>query len=339
MDKIEKQIPFGRAKILEERKEALPVAEVNNHVLFVNPDFPEMPFKIEEGEGTNLGLFLTTETGQNRTIEIEEEHSRSGLLGRVIFRDTEGRLYRDVDAKGIGHIIFESGDDEHKIKKTAGGIYEDRSYTQKGTMGIMQLAVAYYDKEMSEAFLEKGIGTHRVLAIIGLDEIVVRGKKMSINDAKFYSILPQNSKPVIEIRVFGTKYRLSDIGNDKPKSGEYINDAMKLVEEEKGIKFDNRRGYLSWLAAEIGYNVGLMHKNGWTHNYLNSGHNVTLDGRIVDLDSVRKEEYEVNFFNDKQSARSAFYYFLKYFKDLTEKEREAIENIFEEEYQKAKKDK
>jgi hypothetical protein len=45
--------------------------------------------------------------------------------------------------------------------------------------------------------------------------------------------------------------------------------------------------YLKWFAKTLGYNIGLMHKNGFEHHYIDGGHNVTLDCRIVDLDGIR----------------------------------------------------
>ena len=43
--------------------------------------------------------------------------------------------------------------------------------------------------------------------------------------------------------------------------------------------------YLFWFAETLGKNVGLLHAHHYSHNYL-SPHNITLDARIVDLDSV-----------------------------------------------------
>lgn len=37
--------------------------------------------------------------------EVSGSHTRSGILGRVIFSDKEGRLYRDIDLKGIGYVV------------------------------------------------------------------------------------------------------------------------------------------------------------------------------------------------------------------------------------------
>ena len=59
-----------------------------------------------------------------------------------------------------------------------------------------------------------------------------------------------------------------------------------MVSQELGYKRTiTDKEYFEWFAKTLGENVGIMHRNGWTHRYLSS-HNVTLDCRIVDLDSV-----------------------------------------------------
>ena len=47
----------------------------------------------------------------------------------------------------------------------------------------------------------------------------------------------------------------------------------------------NEWEYLRWFSRTLAENVARMHKAGFIHGYL-TGHNITLDCRIVDLDSV-----------------------------------------------------
>ena len=103
-----KELPTGLGeKQLSRNRETLPAVEVSNIVEWVNNDFPELPIDIRKGEATKLGLFLSAgiqDAGQKiYDLEIKPFHARSGILGRVIFRDKENRLYRDIDLKGIGH--------------------------------------------------------------------------------------------------------------------------------------------------------------------------------------------------------------------------------------------
>ena|SRR3989344_2830880 len=43
--------------------------------------------------------------------------------------------------------------------------------------------------------------------------------------------------------------------------------------------------YFDWFTKTMAVNVARMHNKNWVHGYL-TPHNITLDARIVDLDSV-----------------------------------------------------
>jgi hypothetical protein len=143
---------------------------------------------------------------------------------------------------------------------------------------------------MTEAFYKAGIRTYRIVAIAVLKEIIVRDgkksssqKKISINDAIQRDFIHGESEPVISVRAFGTKTRLGE-----ELSKEDVEDAILLVAEElmRDPKKFSAVEYINWLAETIGKNIALMHNEDWVHNYLGLGHNITLDGRIVDLDSI-----------------------------------------------------
>ncbi len=286
----EKSPPLPLGSVAELPKEKLPAVEVKNRVLWVNPNFPELPLDLptnkeleeagDKGEeiSSKLGVFLTPLKQGDRSLEVLPEHGRSGGLGRVIFRDRQGKYYRDLDAKGIGYSDYQRG------LETVGGIQVEGVKTKGGpeSYGLLNLADAYKDMETSEEFLAKGIRAHRVIAIISLREIVDKeGNRVSIEDAKKRGILSENSKPVVEIRAYGTKHRIQSA------SPETINDARTLVAQELGKdpkKFNNKE-YFFWMAETIAKQVALMHKNGFFHGYL-TRHNITLDGRITDFDSV-----------------------------------------------------
>ncbi|MDO8536658.1 MAG: hypothetical protein Q7R94_00215 [bacterium] len=281
--KKERGLPIGKAAELEAAKETLPAIEVKNHVLWVNPDFPELPFNIEEGESTKLGMFLTRKPKDEKLYRLERtgtRHGRSVLVVRAVFEDKEGRLYRDVDSKGSGPTGGNWGNWIEPMEK-------------KESAGILNLAAAYYDKDISEEFYKEGIRAHRVIAIIGLDEIIDReGNKISVKEARESGLIAESSSPVIEIRAFGTKARFEDthvFPHDKNEEL-LLDDARMLVAQELGLRPEEftKLDYIKWLAATIGKNIGLMHKNYWHHGFFLSGHNTTLDGRFVDFDSVEK---------------------------------------------------
>src|SRR3989344_5879239 len=92
-------------KEISEGVEKLSAVEVQNEVIWVNKNI-EFPFSVEKGGNNRLGMFLTpksqTEDEKPYHLEVRPRHRRSGILGRVVFKDKEGRLYRDVDLKGVG---------------------------------------------------------------------------------------------------------------------------------------------------------------------------------------------------------------------------------------------
>jgi hypothetical protein len=290
-------LPIGDIQKL--KKETLPATEVKNHVLWVNPDFPEIPLDLpsskqlkrakakQEQISSNLGIFLKSKDGE-RKVEIDSGHSRSGLLGRVIFKDCEGNLYRDVDAKGLGgSFVF-----GHARVVSNIVIREDGQST-----GTVRKDYALHDRDMSEKLFSKGIRVVRVLGIIELEEIIPDqdGKKTSVKHAQAIGRLAPDTVPVLEIRAFGTHYRLSDPG--KNLSDEEIWQAVRMLEDARSLvaaelsrseKEFGWRDYFLWLWRTIGENLGRMHKNRMLHKYLTQGHNITLDGRIVDFDSVEE---------------------------------------------------
>lgn len=285
-------------------------SQVENMVIKVNQHF-HAPFKLEEGKPSPLGLFVKSAFVEKPNdlpaggyaLEYHRSHKRSIILCRATFQDTDGRIYRDVDLKGIGHI-----DRDWYCNKpnttNPGKRISDENYE-----GLLDRDIALYDYEMTEKFIEKGIRTCRALGIIELQEIIakktIRGKcaenpeKLSLEEAVNERILKENFHPVVEVRAFGTKFRALDItdsGSPLDERGQLmLEDAKKLVSQELGLeKTMSDMEYLEWFANTLGHNVGLMHKSGWEHHYLPLGHNITLDCRVVDLDSVRPLETPQN---------------------------------------------
>lgn len=270
-----KEIPTGTGRE-SEPKETLPAIEVDNEVEWVNPEFEKMPFNLKEGESTKLGIFLTPEPKEKEKsfdLKVMLKHGRSGLVGRAIFKDNQGRLYRDIDLKGAGKVEFK------KSKPQVGRV------ERKGLDRVEGMLSAYKGKKsvnMAEKFLELGIRTERYLALIKLKEIIdENGEKVPIEEARKRRIIHPNQELVIGVRAFGTKHRILGM-NDTT-----LADAKMLVAQEIGKKEKefSWHDYLKWFSQTLGKNVGLMHKNDYVHGYLRN-HNITLDCRIIDLDSV-----------------------------------------------------
>ncbi|PIU42808.1 MAG: hypothetical protein COS98_00980 [Parcubacteria group bacterium CG07_land_8_20_14_0_80_35_11] len=206
----------------------------------------------------------------------------------------------------------------------------------EGRQGLLDEDIADYDYQKSEEFLKAGIRTYRILAIIKLEEIVVNKKKLSLPEAIEENIIDENFHPVVEIRSFGTKARIDDLGSyfhqDIKEMKLLVNDAIKLVSQELGCeKPISEKEYLMWFAKMLGFSVGLMHKNGWFHNYL-SPHNITLDCRIADLDSVSQLTDKREQEKDLEWARFSLDELLNFFHIIDSQEREVFEKQLQKNY-------
>jgi hypothetical protein len=309
--------------------------KVKNVVIEVNPKiYPGFPFRIEKGKESDLGLFLKSPQGEiikdtapsvekpfQITLETLPSHGRSASE-LVIFQDSEGFVYRDLDFKGVGltshffHVI--------------------------GNPGFLDKKDAEEDYKLSEKFIEVGIRTYRVAAIIELKEVIHKGKKITVDEAKELGIINQDFQPVIEIRCFGTKARILDTLPQRGLPKEYremlIYDAIDLVSKElrRPISLEE---YLFWFAETLGRNIGLMHKNGWVHNNLRGLHNIALDCRIVDLDTV-EEVHNLEPLKNKDKLDGL--YCLKVLTEAVKPEsdsnlEETLEKKFSEAYERARK--
>jgi len=272
--------------------EKLPAVEVKNKVVWVNENM-KLPFDIEKGESNRLGMFLTPEplsdVSDPYQLEMRTGHRRSGILGRVIFEDKEGRLYRDVDLKGVGFTgriwLYEN---ENKIVVQEPEIDTMDSNYPGGskTLGVLDRPYAENDIKMAEKFLKAGIRTYRPIALIRLQEIIDKnGDKISMGMAKSRGLVKRKDEPVVEVRAFGTRARTEDL--QYADRDILIKDARSLVAQEIGKNPDDfsSKDYLGWFIETMAVSLARMHSKNWIHGYL-TPHNITLDGRIIDLDSV-----------------------------------------------------
>lgn len=276
----EPKLPTGLGQEeLSKNRETLPVAEVTNEVTWKNEAFPDLPFKLSVGESSSLGVFVTNDKSQATSrVEVSGGHNRSGLLARVLFADRDGIKYRDVDLKGIGANQY----DNEKGQYVSRSIDSD-TVDQLRTYGGLNRLAAENDVKMSELFINLGIKTHRVIAIIRLGGVIDRDEhKISIDEAREKGMIFPGHDLVIEVRAFGIHSRLNDADDL------IIEDGRRFMAQELGRpenKFD-KEAYSYSLTATIARNIGLMHGAGFVHGALTGG-NITMDGRIVDLDSVK----------------------------------------------------
>ncbi|HEY4505513.1 MAG TPA: hypothetical protein VJG67_02385 [Candidatus Paceibacterota bacterium] len=275
---------------LVENKDFLPMVPVKNKVEWVDKDV-HLPFSLEVGESTPIGMFLSPapEKGEHTyELEVEPDHGRSGMLGRVIFQDNEGRLYRDIDLKGMGYISFPETGKPPIVDKVA-----ITSAIRGRAEGIQTIGRALLDLRRTKLFLGLGIRTQRILAMIRLNEIIgERGEHISIADARRKKILNagEEDEPVVMVRAYGTRGRISEVANTESSIAKTkLEDARRLVAQELKIDPEDLTWgkYLGWFMESMGKNIGRMHGNGWIHSFL-TDHNMTLDARVIDLDSVQQ---------------------------------------------------
>lgn len=312
------QLPIGEAKKLTEHakekpKERLVVfSQVDNKVIEVNPKI-NFPFKIDEGESTPLGIFAKKPFAkklkpEEMALEFLPYHLRAALLGRVIFRDNNGKLYRDVDIKGGGFL-----GEGHRIPSHKGVVSQPAGFKDPrfgySVSGLLDKKSALLDYKNGEDLNKLGVRVARTIAIIELNEIIVNGEKISIGEAKRRGIIKGNFTPVLQIRAFGTRARISDLLTDddlekfsklpgfktyEQTSRYLLEDAKKIVAQELGKKSMTDEEYLSWFTSTLGKNIALIHRQGWIHGSIDA-QNITLDGRILDFDtlhSVPPDGYE-----------------------------------------------
>jgi len=297
----EPQLPIGTGQEFweERKKETLPAQEIKNTATWVNPAFKDTaPFKLKEGEPTNLILFLTQPKESNHgaqkakrklVILPELERGRSGLLGQIIFSDQDGRLYRDLNIKGVGlfeKAVENGGYTASPVRPTA---------RDNEILGIFDYEDAVKDAAWAEELLKAGIRTYRIVAIVDLHEIVYsRGEMVSVEEAKKMHILYSDSRPVAEIRAFGTKERISHLAHPSSKRLKAaLKDTKALVAQELGKDDLTFEDYAEWFAKTLGEQMARLRKAGLVHGNLFS-QNITLDCRIVDLDTVKRIK-EIDF--------------------------------------------
>jgi hypothetical protein len=299
----QRRLPAGEASKINELVNSNPqeyligLVPVKNKVLWVNPAFDQLPFDLKTEESTPLGLFAKSPPVESKLVgEGWAKHHRSSLLSRIFIKDRENNLYRDIDLKGIGNIIYYYESNETKSvepKCFIGAVNPGETLNRDNFnwRGLLHEEIAKYDVEFSEKLFSMGLRIVRPLALIKLDEIICDGEKISINDAKNKKIIDEAAIPVLEARAFGTRARIGDLLYDTSdqanRSKLLFEDAIKMVSEELGRKETiSYEEYFGWFGRTLGESIGLMHKNHLCHHYL-STHNITLDCRLVDFDSMR----------------------------------------------------
>ena len=101
-----KKLPGGKPSKLASAKEVLPAEQIKSHVVWENPAFEHAPFNFnpKDEEPPKLSIFLTPSPDAEHSLIIESGHGRSGIVGRVLFQDEEGRFYLVFKIKMLLYI-------------------------------------------------------------------------------------------------------------------------------------------------------------------------------------------------------------------------------------------
>ncbi|MCX6776125.1 MAG: hypothetical protein NT130_04735 [Candidatus Micrarchaeota archaeon] len=246
-----------------------PVVKVEGELLIFNKKlFPKSPFK-EDKIAKELSLFVDW-SGKNVKMDLLGlyEHGRT-LSFNVRFSDVYGNVYNYVNIKGGGIP-----------KKSKEGFVHNNTLKKHGgqVMGLVGSIDSAEDWDASNLFIENGIKTSAPIAIIEIKEFITKdGERLSTEELRKQGILKNEDEsheftPVIYLRAFSEVMRVGDARKE---------DVEKFAKEH-GMASDE---YVAWWTKKVAKNVAKIHDLGKAHRNL-IGHNITVDGCIVDNDTV-----------------------------------------------------
>ena len=264
------------------------VGNVKGVLLSFNDElFPHLP--ISEGDiAEKLSLFVDR-SGRNATLDLLRlpEHGRS-LSFNVKFSDKHGNVYNYIDVKGAGLPKKGPHRDNETIKKDI----------TSGVWGLLEYWGAKADWDASNLMIKKGVKTSAPIAIIEIKELILKdGERKSIEELKKMGMIPQTIKyddevceykPVIYLRAFTEFMRFDGVTK------------KDLADFAKEHGFKSTHDYMDWWMKEVAKNLAKLHDLGKVHHYM-GGHNLTLDGRIVDNDGVKNPTVFNEFITDLDS--------------------------------------
>jgi len=223
--------------------------------------FPKLA-KVKDELAKELSLFVDWSGNSKVDLLALPQHGRSLSFNRLIV-DKNGEVYRYLDLKGVG-------------MKKSDSIHEPIQNAISEVWGLMDYEDAKKDWEMSGVLIKNGVKTAAPFAIIQLNQIITaNGERVSVEELKKQGRIPEEYQPVVYVRAFSEFMRVHDA--EKQDFEKFAKEHRMSVEE-----------YVKWWIKEEARNLSRIHSAGMTHNGVHIG-NVTLDGRIVDNNSVYPE--------------------------------------------------
>lgn len=112
------------------------------------------------------GLFFTPNETGDKMLRVRLRLNRHGILSSEIFRDQQGRIYRDVDVKGIGYI--------HCYPMRVLPVQDPHMENDEEERGILHHDFAQDDWLITEELTKHNIRVAGNVALIELFELVDR---------------------------------------------------------------------------------------------------------------------------------------------------------------------
>lgn len=250
------------------------VGGVKGKLVYFNDElFPRLS-AVKDEIAKELSLFVDW-SGKNAEFDAKRlsQHGRSFFFNHVLV-DKEGRVWKYIHVKGGGVSKKNIRDANQPV--TSGEELDEAE-------GLFDIEGAVADKDSSMLFLRNGVKTAAPFMIIEIEEVITKnGERKSIEDLKKKGELHKNIRydeeilpyrPVLYIRLFSEVMRLEDATKS---------DYEKFAEEHKMSLKEYRR----WWVGREADNIARIHELGKFHNGI-SDHNLTIDGCIVDNDSVK----------------------------------------------------
>jgi hypothetical protein len=254
-----------------------PVAGVEGDLVKLNRRVvPNLPLK-ENMIAGRLSLFVDW-SHRSTELSLKGPYRHSRVLSfNILFMDRYGNKYKYLAFKGVGMPEKSELGKEHKrpvnLKQSVGG---------DNVLGLDRNINALGDWNYGNYFLRNGIHTTVPVALIRLRSILTKdGETKSIRQAVKDGDLPATREyegrqvkfvPYLSVKGFSEIMRIVDIRDS----------GYEAVASEFGLSVPE---YTRLWTVEVARNMALMHNLGLAHGYI-TNHNITVDGRLVDLDSV-----------------------------------------------------
>lgn len=296
----------------------IPAIRMANKVVYVNPKFvsnngtnTSLAFKL--GDPSNYAYqvaLANTPTPADATLYARWHNKRSAIFTKGHHR-IASEIFPYIDVKGIGLIdnIYKDG----KRTFITSPVYPDKT-SEDEVWGLATKSSANVDIQNTEKLAKFGMRIVPTVAMAEINEILgPEGEPIAVDEAKKKGMLSKETEPVIVFRALKTPFRMIEVALNperreslgSPLSDEEIKTTKAIVSEalldlteDQSIPANiratffntdntvNIEAYMRWISPTIGRELGIMHRNRVVHGFLGQLHNFTLDGRIMDFDSL-----------------------------------------------------